>query len=143
MQAAIGVAQLDRVSGFIAARRENFARLHAGLSGCTEFLVMPEATPNSEPSWFGFPITVRPGAPFTRAALVAHLNEARIATRYLFGGNLIHQPYMQGRKFRVAGETPNADLVMTSTFWIGVYPALGTAQIDYMIDRISEFCAGI
>jgi CDP-6-deoxy-D-xylo-4-hexulose-3-dehydrase len=107
-----------------------------------EFLVLPQATQGSAPSWFGFPITVRPGAPFTRDALVAHLNGARIATRYLFGGNLVHQPYMQGRNFRVSGATPNADLVMTSCFWIGVYPGLGPAQLDYMIEQICAFCAG-
>jgi CDP-6-deoxy-D-xylo-4-hexulose-3-dehydrase len=141
LQAAIGVAQLDRVEDFIAARRRNFAYLHAGLKPLEEFLILPEATPNSEPSWFGFPLTVRPGAPFTRDALVAHLNRDRIATRYLFGGNLIHQPYMQGRDFRVAGPTPNADLVMTSTFWVGVYPALGQAQLDHVIDSVAGFRA--
>jgi CDP-6-deoxy-D-xylo-4-hexulose-3-dehydrase len=141
MQASVGLAQLDRVADFIAARRSNFDYLHAGLRACEEFLILPEATPGSAPSWFGFPITVRPGAPFTRDALVAHLNEARIATRYLFGGNLVHQPYMRGRNFRVSGATPNADLVMTSCFWIGVYPGLGTAQLDYMIARITAFCA--
>jgi CDP-6-deoxy-D-xylo-4-hexulose-3-dehydrase len=132
---------LDRVEDFIAARRRNFAYLHAGLKPLEEFLILPEATPNSEPSWFGFPLTVRPGAPFTRDALVAHLNRDRIATRYLFGGNLIHQPYMQGRDFRVAGPTPNADLVMTSTFWVGVYPALGQAQLDHVIDSVAGFRA--
>jgi CDP-6-deoxy-D-xylo-4-hexulose-3-dehydrase len=142
LQASIGVAQLDRADGFIAARRRNFAYLKDGLAGLEDVLILPEATADSEPSWFGFPITVRPGAGFTRDALVAHLNAARIATRYLFGGNLIHQPYMQREKFRVAGPTPNADLVMTSTFWIGVYPALGTAQLDYMIDAISRFRRG-
>ncbi len=139
MQAAIGVKQLDRLDGFVAARRANFAYLYAGLKRWEEFLILPEATPNSAPSWFGFPLTVRPGAPFTRDALVAHLNEARIATRYLFGGNLIHQPYMHGRNFKVAGATPNADLVMTSTFWIGVYPALGTPQLDYVLDCFAQF----
>jgi CDP-6-deoxy-D-xylo-4-hexulose-3-dehydrase len=143
MQAAVGVAQLDRVNEFIAARRRNFTYLHEGLRACEEFLVLPEATAGSEPSWFGFPITVRAGAPFTRDALVAHLNEARIATRYLFGGNLVHQPYMQGRNFRVSGTTPNADLVMTSCFWIGAYPGLGPEQLDYMIAQISYFCAAI
>jgi len=139
MQAAIGVAQLDRLEGFVAARRANFAHLHTGLKRWEEFLILPEATFNSEPSWFGFPLTLRPGAPFTRAALVAHLNNSRIATRYLFGGNLIHQPYMQGRNFRVCGTTPNADLVMTSTFWIGVYPGLGAAHLDYVLNAFAQF----
>jgi len=139
MQAAIGEKQLDRLDGFVAARRTNFATLHAGLKRWEEFLILPEATPNSQPSWFGLPLTVRPGAPFTRDALVAHLNAARIATRYLFGGNLIHQPYMHGRNFRVAGATPNADLVMTSTFWIGVYPGLENLHLAYMLESFEAF----
>jgi CDP-6-deoxy-D-xylo-4-hexulose-3-dehydrase len=139
MQAAIGTRQLDRLDGFVAARRANFAKLYAGLKKWEEFLILPEATANSEPSWFGFPLTVRPGAPFTRSALVAHLNTARIATRYLFGGNLIHQPYMEGRNFRVSGSVKNADLVMTSTFWIGVYPGLGEAHLDYVLERFAQF----
>jgi CDP-6-deoxy-D-xylo-4-hexulose-3-dehydrase len=139
MQAAVGVAQLDRLDGFIAARKANFADLHNGLARWAEFLILPEATAKSDPSWFGFPITVRPGAPFLRDTLVRHLNEAKIATRYLFGGNLVHQPYMAGRAFRVFDETPNADLVMTSTFWIGVYPALGQPQLDYVIGVFEEF----
>ncbi|GLR68332.1 LPS biosynthesis protein [Acidocella aquatica] len=139
MQAAVGVKQLERLDGFIADRRANFATLYAGLKKFEEFLILPEATANAQPSWFGFPLTVRPGAPFTRDALVAHLHAARIATRYLFGGNLIHQPYMQGQNFRIAGATPNADLVMTSTFWIGVYPALGPAHINYMLGCFADF----
>ncbi|MDD2705207.1 MAG: lipopolysaccharide biosynthesis protein RfbH, partial [Acidocella sp.] len=139
MQAAIGVKQLDRLDEFVAMRNENFSYLYAGLKPFEEFLILPEATANSEPSWFGFPLTVRPGAPFTRARLVAHLNDARIATRYLFGGNLIHQPYMRGQNFRVSGGTPNADLVMTSTFWVGVYPALTTAHLDYMLEAFARF----
>jgi CDP-6-deoxy-D-xylo-4-hexulose-3-dehydrase len=139
MQAAVGVAQLDRLEAFVAARRANFAYLYAGLKRWEEFLILPEAERNAEPSWFGFPLTLRPGAPFTRAALVAHLNDARIATRYLFGGNLVHQPYMQGRNFRVSGATPNADLVMRSTFWIGVYPGLAQAQLDYVLGQFDQF----
>jgi CDP-6-deoxy-D-xylo-4-hexulose-3-dehydrase len=142
MQAAIGVKQLDRLDAFVAARRSNFAKLYTGLKRWEEFLILPEATPNSEPSWFGFPLTVRPGAPFTRDNLVQHLNACRIATRYLFGGNLIHQPYMNGRNFRVSGGTPNADLVMTSTFWLGVYPGLGEPHLDYMLDSFEGFLSG-
>ncbi len=139
MQAAVGLAQLDRLEGFIASRNENFKALHAALKPFEAFLILPEATPGAEPSWFGFPLTVRPGAPFVRAQLVEHLNAARIATRYLFGGNLIHQPYMRGRHFRVAGSTPNADLVMNSTFWIGVFPGLGPAHTGYMQDSFAAF----
>ena len=97
MQAAVGLAQLDRLDGFIAARKANFARLRAGLADLEEFLILPEATPGSDPSWFGFPLTVREGAPFTRDALTIHLNEMRIGTRLLFGSNLLRQPYMAGR----------------------------------------------
>jgi len=140
MQAAVGLAQLDRLEGFIAARQHNFARLKAGLAHLEEFLVLPEPTPNAVPSWFGFPLTVRPGAPFSRDALVLHLGERKIATRLLFGGNLLHQPYMLDRPHRVVGSLDAADLVMTSTFWIGVFPGLGDAHIDYMIDEISAFC---
>ncbi len=139
MQAAVGVRQLDRLDDFIQVRRANFARLQAGMKAWEEFFILPEATADSEPSWFGFPLTVRPGAPFTRRALVAYLNDARIATRYLFGGNLIHQPYMQGRNFRVSGETKNADLVMRSTFWIGVYPGLTAVHLDYVLACFAQF----
>ncbi len=139
MQAAIGVKQLDRLEDFIAARHANFALLQAGMKPWEAFFILPEATADSEPSWFGFPLTLRPGAPFTRAALVAYLNASRIATRYLFAGNLIHQPYMQGRNFRVSGETKNADLVMASTFWIGIYPGLSSAHLEYVLACFAQF----
>jgi CDP-6-deoxy-D-xylo-4-hexulose-3-dehydrase len=139
MQAAIGVAQLDRLAEFVQARNDNFATLRKGLEKFEEFLILPEATKDAEPSWFGLPLTVRPGAPINREALVAHLNAARIGTRYLFGGNLIHQPYMRGQNFRVAGTTPNADLVMNATFWIGVYPGLTSAHLNYMLETFESF----
>ena len=140
MQAAVGLAQLDRLDGFIATRRHNFARLKAALAPLEEFLILPEPTPHAEPSWFGFALTVRPGAPFSREALILHLHQHKIATRLLFGGNLLRQPYMLGRPHRVAGSLAGSDLVMSSTFWIGVFPGLGDAQIDYMADSISAFC---
>lgn len=140
MQAAVGLAQMDRLEGFIADRKRNFATLKAGLEEIEEYLILPEATARSEPSWFGFPITVRPGAPFTRDELVLHLNDKKIATRLLFGGNLIRQPYMIGREFRTIGDLPNANLVVTNTFWIGVYPGLGQAQLSYVLDMIRAFC---
>jgi len=139
MQAAVGVKQLDRLNEFVATRNANFAYLRAGLQRFEEFLILPEATPNSEPSWFGLPLTLRPGAPHTRDLLVGHLNRASIGTRYLFGGNLIHQPYMKHQNYRVAGPTPNADLVMHNTFWIGVYPGLTPAHLDYMLASFEEF----
>jgi len=139
MQAAVGLAQMDRLEDFIAIRRQNFSYLHRELKAFEEFIILPEATPKSEPSWFGFPISVRDGVPFTRNALVEFLNERRIGTRLLFGGNLIRQPYMKDREFRVVGSLDGSDKVMNDTFWIGVYPALGPAHLDYMVEQIGIF----
>lgn len=139
MQAAVGLAQMDRLEGFIAARKANFARLRARLEPLAGHLLLPEATPRSDPSWFGFPITVRAGAPFRRAALVRHLEERKIGTRLLFAGNLIRQPYFAGRQFRVVGSLANTDVVMNDTFWVGVYPGLDARMIDYAADAITGF----
>lgn len=138
MQAAVGLAQLDHLEAFIAARRRNFDILKQGLRDMEEMLVLPEATPGTEPSWFGFPITLRTEAPITRDLLVQRLNERRIGTRLLFGGNLIRQPYMKDREFRVSGALVNADIVVDRTFWIGVYPGLGEPHLAYMIDTIRD-----
>jgi CDP-6-deoxy-D-xylo-4-hexulose-3-dehydrase len=140
MQAAVGLAQMEHLDGFIQVRKDNFARLKAGLSDLQAFLLLPEATPNSDPAWFGFPITVKAEAPFTRNELTRWLEDARIGTRLLFGGNLIRQPYMAGRVFRTIGDLAQADLIMERTFWVGVYPGLGGEQIDFMIEKIQEFC---
>jgi len=140
MQAAVGLAQLDHLPDFLAARKQNFALLREGLADLEEFFILPEATRNSEPSWFGFPLTVRESAPFGRDALTLHLNQHRIGTRLLFGGNLARQPYMLGRPHRRVGELAQSDRVMRDTFWIGVFPGLRDAQITYMIDKIVEFC---
>ena len=142
MQAAVGYAQLDRLDDFIARRRANFARLKDGLKRCEDNFILPEATPKSDPSWFGFPITMREGAPFGRDDLIKYLNEMKIGTRLLFGGNLIHQPYMEGRNYRVHGSLDNSDKVMRDTFWLGVYPGLGEAAIDYILKTIGAFCTG-
>lgn len=139
MQAAVGLAQMDRLEGFITTRNDNFAYLSKGLADLEEFLVLPKATPNSEPSWFGFLLTVRNTAPFTRDALVRDLNANQIATRFLFGGNLVRQPYMKGRNYRVVGDLTNADIVVDNTFWVGVYPGLGRAHLDFIIDNIHAF----
>lgn len=139
MQAAVGVAQLDRLDEFVRRRRENFALLTARLKPLEEYFVLPEATPNSDPSWFGYLLTLRPGLKFTRDDLVRHLNDRRIATRLLFGGNLLRQPYMKGRAHRVVGDLTNADRIVDDTFWIGLYPALGEAQFDYMAEVIGDF----
>ncbi|HWU14040.1 MAG TPA: lipopolysaccharide biosynthesis protein RfbH [Caulobacter sp.] len=140
MQASVGLAQMDHLDGFIAARRRNFAALQAGLTDLQDVLMLPEATPNSDPAWFGFPITVRAEAPFTRNALTRRLEDAHIGTRLLFGGNLVRQPYMAGRNFRIAGELTVADTIMERTFWIGVYPGLGADHVAYMLDVIHDFC---
>ena len=139
MQAAVGLAQMDRLPEFIAARRRNFATLKAALKPLEEFFILPEATPKSEPSWFGFLLTVREGAAFTRTDLVRFLNEKKIGTRLLFGGNLLRQPYMKGRPRRVVGDLTNADIIVERSFWIGVYPGLTGSHIEYMVDMIGSF----
>ena len=140
MQAAVGLAQMDHLEGFIAARRHNFARLQEGLRDLEDIFILPEATPGTEPSWFGFPLTLRDNSPLTRHHILSELNARRIGTRMLFGGNLVRQPYMKERPFRVHGALTNADRVVDSTFWVGVYPGLVDASIDYMIDSFREIC---
>ena len=142
MQAAVGCSQIDKANDFIAARRRNFTLLKEGMRELEEFFILPEATEHSDPSWFGFPLTVRDGAPFLRDDLLIHLNNKRIGTRLLFGGNLLRQPYMLGRPQRVIGEMTNSDIVMRSTFWMGVYPGLGAEAITYMLDTIRDYCKG-
>jgi CDP-4-dehydro-6-deoxyglucose reductase, E1 len=136
MQAAVGVAQLKKLSGFIAKRRENFQRLRDGLRDLEKVLVLPEATSGSEPSWFGFPVAVRPDAPFTRDHVVRHLQANKISTRLLFGGNLVRQPAYRDVRHRRIGDLKNADFVMEQVFWIGVYPGLTGEQIQFMIDTL-------
>jgi CDP-6-deoxy-D-xylo-4-hexulose-3-dehydrase len=142
MQAAVGLAQLDRLDGFIAARARNFAILTELLRPLEDLLILPEATPRSEPSWFGYPITIRPGANINREALVQHLNDKKIGTRLLFGGNLLRQPYMKGRDYRVVGSLENADLVTTSTFWIGLYPGLTEDHLAYAVETLTKYVRG-
>ena len=139
MQAACALAQMDRVEEFIAARKQNFAYLKVGLKNCEEFLLLPEATPNSDPSWFGFPITIKPNADIKRVDLLQYLDQNKIGTRLLFAGNLTRQPYMKGRNFRIAGELTNTDIVMNDTFWIGVYPGLSKEMLDFVIAKLEAF----
>lgn len=139
MQAACGLAQLDRLEGFIAARKRNFAYLTDKLVDCGDFLVLPEATSGSDPSWFGYPITLRPEAGVNRVDLLQYLDQHKIGTRLLFAGNLIHQPSMAGRNFRIVGELPVADQIMHNTFWIGVWPGLTDVQLDYSAEHIGQF----
>ncbi|MET0498376.1 MAG: lipopolysaccharide biosynthesis protein RfbH [Steroidobacteraceae bacterium] len=138
MQAAVGVAQLDRLTHIIAARRRNFQRLYEGLSDLQEFLILPEATKGADPSWFGFLITVREQAPFSRNQIAQALGQRNIATRNLFAGNLVRQPYMMGRNYRIVGNLDNTDRVMNQTFWVGVFPGLSDAHIDHVIEVIHE-----
>jgi CDP-4-dehydro-6-deoxyglucose reductase, E1 len=140
MQAAVGVAQLRKLPEFIEARRLNFATLRAGLKDLQEFFILPEATPGSQPSWFGFPLAVRPGAPFTRDELTRYLEGRKIATRLLFGGNLLRQPAYQGVEHRIAGDLANTDFVMDRVFWLGVYPGITPAMLEFAIKSIHAFC---
>jgi len=141
MQAAVGVAQLQKLPAFIAARRQNFADLYEGLKDLEEFFVLPKATEGSEPSWFGFPLAVRKGAPFTRRGVTQQLEARRISTRLLFGGNLVRQPAYLNVPHRTVGKLPNADFVMENVFWIGVYPGLGRQAIDFILETFHQLKA--
>ena len=140
MQAAIGLAQLRKLPAFVEARRRNWQRLRDGLADLEELFILPVATPGSKPSWFGFVLTVRPGAPFVRADVVRFLEERKIATRPLFGGNLTKQPAYKGVKYRVVGGLANTNLIMTNTFWVGCYPGITQEMADYMVETFHEFC---
>jgi CDP-6-deoxy-D-xylo-4-hexulose-3-dehydrase len=139
MQAACGLAQLGKVEGFVEARKRNFAFLHERLKACEEFLILPQATPASDPSWFGFPITLRENAPVNRHDLVTYLEQERVGTRLLFAGNLTRQPYMQGRHYRVSGELVNTNVVMERTFWVGVQPALSKPMLEHSAGAIARY----
>lgn len=139
MQAACALAQLDRLDGFVQARKRNFAKLHERLQSCAEVLLLPQATANSEPSWFGFPITIKPGARVKRNDLLQYLEQQKIGTRLLFAGNLTRQPYMIGRNYRVSGELKNTDVVMNDTFWLGVHPGLDDRMIEHMATSVETF----
>jgi CDP-4-dehydro-6-deoxyglucose reductase, E1 len=139
MQAAVGLAQLDRLEAFVTARKQNFATLQCQLKELTDFLILPEATHGSDPSWFGFPVTLRDDAPFDRLSLLRYLNQKQIGTRLLFAGNLTRQPYMTGRQYRVSGTLHSADRIMNQTFWLGVHPALNADMLAYVANQIKTF----
>jgi CDP-6-deoxy-D-xylo-4-hexulose-3-dehydrase len=139
MQAACAVAQLERLDEFIDRRRMNFSYLRNRLNSCADYLVLPEATPNSEPSWFGFPLVLKESSGVRRVDLLKFLDEAKIGTRLLFAGNLVRQPYMIGQSFRISGELKNTDIVMQQTFWIGLYPGLTIEMLDYVCTQIETF----
>jgi CDP-6-deoxy-D-xylo-4-hexulose-3-dehydrase len=142
MQAAIGVAQLKKLPKFIEKRQKNFWTLFEGLIAYEKHLLLPSATRNSDPCWFGFPILIRENTPFTRKDLVDYLENNKIATRMLFGGNLLKQPAYAEIKYRVAGDLDNTDMVMYDLFWIGVYPGLTGEIIDYILSKFRSFMEG-
>jgi CDP-6-deoxy-D-xylo-4-hexulose-3-dehydrase len=139
LEAAIGLAQMAKLPAFIAKRKRNFALLREGLRRYEEDLLLPEATPGADPSWFGFPITVRSSAPFGRRELILHLEEKGVATRLLFGGNLTRQPAYREVPIRLAGDLRNTDTVMNRTFWVGVYPGITDDIIGYVLSVFREF----
>lgn len=139
MQAACGLAQLRKAPRFIEQRKQNFAFILEGLSDCEEFLILPQATKHSEPSWFGFPITLRENTPVSRVDLLTYLDQNKVGTRLLFAGNLTRQPYMNGKNYRVSGHLTNTDFVMKNTFWIGVQPSLTRQMTDFSIAKIKSF----
>jgi CDP-6-deoxy-D-xylo-4-hexulose-3-dehydrase len=138
MQAACGLAQMDRVEGLVQARKDNFNYLKDGLNSCAEFIELPEATEKSDPSWFGFPITLKEDSGITRNELIKFLDEAKIGTRLLFAGNLTRQPYFENVEYRVVGELTNTDRIMHQTFWIGIYPGLTQEHLDFVIGKFEE-----
>ncbi|EKN3723045.1 TPA: lipopolysaccharide biosynthesis protein RfbH [Yersinia enterocolitica] len=139
MQAACGLAQLERVEEFVETRKANFKYLKEALQSCVDFIELPEATENSDPSWFGFPITLKEDCGISRIDLVKFLDEAKVGTRLLFAGNLTRQPYFHDVKYRVVGELKNTDRIMNQTFWIGIYPGLTHNHLDYVVSKFEEF----
>ncbi len=139
MQAACGLAQMDRLSEFIATRRSNFNYLRQRLSNLHDFFQLPEATPRSEPSWFGFPLVLKEHSGVRRADLITYLDENKIGTRLLFAGNLTKQPYMVERGYRISGKLVNTDIVMNQTFWVGIFPGLDKSQLDYIGNKLEDF----
>ncbi len=139
MQAAIGVAQLKKLPSFIEARKKNFKLLYDRLKKYENYFILPEVEPKADPSWFGFTITLKETAGFTRNEIVKHLEDNKIATRMLFAGNIIRHPSFGNVKYRRFGSLENTDFIMNNTFWIGVYPGISSEMITYTIDKIDEF----
>jgi CDP-6-deoxy-D-xylo-4-hexulose-3-dehydrase len=139
MQAACGLAQLERLNDFINKRKENFNFLYKNLKKLEEFLILPESEKNSDPSWFGFPLSLRKNSQFNRNDLIKYLNSHNVGTRLLFSGNLTKQPYMKDANFKVHGELKNTDFIMENTFWIGLYPGLSKDQLAYSSSIVKEY----
>lgn len=142
MQAAIGVAQLQKLPEFITRRKSNFKYLHEALKPLDDVLILPEATEGSDPSWFGFPITLRDEAALTRNELVQALEENKIGTRLLFAGNILRQPAYKGINCRIVGSLDNADRIMNNTFWVGIYPGITEEMLNYTVDVLHRFLRG-
>ncbi len=139
MQAACGLAQMDRVEELVQKRKDNYVYLRDGLASCEEFIILPEATENSDPSWFGFPITIREDSGIDRVDLLKFMDQYKIGTRLLFAGNLTRQPYFENVNYRVVGDLTNTDLIMNNTFWLGVYPGLTNEHLNFVIEKFEEF----
>jgi CDP-6-deoxy-D-xylo-4-hexulose-3-dehydrase len=139
MQAACGLAQLDKLEKFIQTRKDNFAFLNDRLKSCEEFVKLPMATENSDPSWFGYPITMKENSPVSRLDLLRYLDQNKVGTRLLFAGNLTCQPYMMGANYRISGELVNTNNVMNNTFWIGVQPALSREMLEFSVAKIESY----
>ena len=139
MQASVGLAQIKHLNKFIKSRKANFSKIYNNLKDLEEFIILPQATDKSDPSWFGFPISLRKNKRFTRKDLLEFLTKSKIDTRLLFAGNITKQPYMKNRKFRVPFKLPNTDFVMNNTFWLGTFPGINDSMIDYMSEHINQF----
>jgi len=139
MQASIGLAQLKKLPGFIEQRKSNFKKLKAGLEQFQDYLILPKATENSDPSWFGFPFTVKDKVPFTRNQLAGHLEDHKILTRQLFAGNIVRQPAFKEVNYRISGTLKNTDKIMNDTIFIGVYPGIDHIKLDYILDTFDKF----
>ena len=139
MQAACALGQLSKLQEFIYLRKKNFKYLYNRLNSCEDFIQLPIETYDSDPSWFGFPITLKPESPVDRLSLIEYLNQNKIGTRLLFAGNLTKQPYMINNNYRIFGELKNTDYIMSNTFWIGLHPALTESMLEYTVDKIERY----
>lgn len=139
MQASVGLSQIEHLNKFVKSRKENFLKIYNNLKDLEEFILLPQATDKSDPSWFGFPISLRENKHLKRKDLLIFLDKSRIDSRLLFAGNITKQPYMKNKKFKVPFKLPNTDFVMNNTFWLGTFPGINDSIIDYMSERIHKF----
>ena len=139
MQAASGLAQMDSLEDFVLRRKKNFSYLYERLNNLKDHLILPEATEHSDPSWFGFPITLDTSLKTSRKELIDYLNSKKIGTRLLFAGNLTKQPYFKEQNYRVVGDLTNTDIIMNNTFWVGIYPGLTENMLNYLAESMVSF----